>query len=210
MAHFGSPTVRHEKWMNSVEAVCSGGGLQSLRRRAVKIDKAPLTCVFIAADAFDVLWERPRLVAEVFAVTAVWRSWNTAGWGGFSMEGSKWSFTGSQRSPDGPRCHLLSWQADREGDREGRVSQAKWQTRQCDPIHQREGFITVLNTLMFSKARDWEDRVWGLTLGARPPCWSNSGHDALQRPEFSYSGLRGGSRQTERQCNTEDDVWHQA
>lgn len=61
--------------MNSVEAVCSGGGgLQSLRSGAVKIDKAPLTCVFIAADAFDVLWERPRLVAGVFAVTAVRRS----------------------------------------------------------------------------------------------------------------------------------------
>lgn len=59
--------------MNSVEALCGGGGLQSLRR-AVKIDKAPLTCVFIAAEAFDVLWERPRLVAEVFAVTAVPRS----------------------------------------------------------------------------------------------------------------------------------------
>lgn len=60
--------------MNSVEAVCRGGGLQSLRSGAVKIDKAPLACVFIAADAFDVLWERPRLVAGVFAVTAVRRS----------------------------------------------------------------------------------------------------------------------------------------
>lgn len=56
--------------MNSVEAVCSGGGLQSLRRRDVETDKAPLTCVFIAADAFDVLWERPRLFARVFDVTA--------------------------------------------------------------------------------------------------------------------------------------------
>lgn len=169
MAHFGSPTALHEKWMNSVEALCSGGGLQSLRGRVVKIDKAPLTCVFIAADAFDVLWERPRLVAGVFALTAVRRSWNTAGggvegWrrggGGFSTEGSKWSFTGSRRSPGGPRCHLPSWQADRERDREGRVSRAKWQTRQCDPIHQRGGFITVLNGLMFSEARDREDQVW--------------------------------------------------
>lgn len=49
----------------------TGGGIQSLRRGAAQIDKAPLACVFIAADAFDVLWERPRLVAGVVAVTAV-------------------------------------------------------------------------------------------------------------------------------------------
>lgn len=32
----------------------------------------------------------------------------------------------------------------------------------------------------------------------------------MQRTEFSYSRLRGVSRQTERQRNTEDDVWHRA
>lgn len=84
-----------------------------------------------------------RSLCRDSSATVLKYSW----WGGFSMEGSKWSFTGSQRSPGGPRCHLPSWQADRERDREGRVSRAKWQTRQCDPIHQREGFITVLNAL---------------------------------------------------------------
>lgn len=61
--------------MNGMEAECSGGGLQSLRRGAVQIDKPPPpsalpSLVFIAVDAFDVLWERPRLVAVVFVVTA--------------------------------------------------------------------------------------------------------------------------------------------
>lgn len=148
-----------------------------------------------------------RSLCRDSSVTVLKYSWC----GGFSTEGSKWSFTGSQRSPGGPRCHLPSWQADREGDREGRVSRAKWQTRQCDPIHQREGFIAVLNAPMFSEARDWEERVWApANLGPRPLCWSNSGHDASRRPEFSYSRLRGGSTQTERRHNAEDDVWHQA
>ncbi len=148
-----------------------------------------------------------RSLCRDSSATVLKYSW----WGGFSTEGSKWSFTRSQRSPGGLRCHLPSWQADREGDREGRVSRAKWQTRQCDPIHQREGFITVLNALCSQRP---ETEKTGseprLTSARDPPSWSNSGHDTSQRPEFSYSRLRGGSRQTERQCNTEDDVWHQA
>lgn len=172
MVHFGSPTAQHEKWMNSVEAVCSGGGLQSLRRRDVETDKAPLTCVFIAADAFDVLWERPRLFARVFDVTAAWRSWNIAGGGGFSTEDSKWSFTGSRRSHGGPCCHLPSWQADREGDTEGKVSRAKWQTRQCDPIHQRGGSITVLNAMTLTEATDWQQTETGSKPQANLSlCW---------------------------------------
>lgn len=65
--------------MNGVEAAeaalaVAAAQQQSLRRRAVKIDRALLASVFIAADAFDVLWGRPRLVAGVFGVTAVRRS----------------------------------------------------------------------------------------------------------------------------------------
>lgn len=160
MACFRSPTARHEKWMNSVEAASNGGGPQSLRRRAVKIDKAPLACVFIAADAFDVLWGRPRLVAKVFfhdSSAAVFEIQlvSERGLGGW---GSPWGAAngaspGAGDPPVAPRCHLPSWQANREGDRERRVSRAKWQTPRCDPIHQREAFITVLNTPMLSEAQ---------------------------------------------------------
>lgn len=117
-AHFiSNPTVGHEKLMNGVEVLCCAGRLQSLRRRTVKIDKAPLTCVFIAVDAFDVLWERSRLVAGVFAVTVVQWSWNTAGSRGFPMEDSKWSFTRIWHFPSATPPPLVIWFSDREIER---------------------------------------------------------------------------------------------
>ena len=177
MAHFGSPSVWHEKWMNSVKAVCRGGGL---RRRAVKIDKAPslvvslqrMLLMFYGRGLALLLKSLPWQQCDGLEIQLVW----TGVGGGFSPLRAKIEL---QQEPAPPP------------DREGRVSRAKWQTRQCDPIHQREGFMTVLNTVMLSKARDWDVR--GANFSPQPFCWSNSSHDTLQQTEFSYSSLYGRS-----------------
>ena len=131
---------------------CCDDGQQPLRGRegAVKTDKALSTRVFIAADASDVLWAMPSPCCWRLSAADSTCHWveiqpvcvcvSGGGGGDSPWRAANGASPGAGGSLVAPRCHLPSWQADREGDREGGESaRAKWQTGQRDPVHQRGG-----------------------------------------------------------------------